>query len=108
VRKELEANYASIVDNFKNNDPSIWEGCLMPGFRLRLFDGWVQDGQWVSHSVWHNAKTFEVVSLGMRIKRPTLERDDAIATGEQESCWKLPSEHKRPHQLGVGTVQREV
>jgi hypothetical protein len=108
VRKELEANYAGIVDGFKNNDPSVWEGFQVPGFRLGLFDGRVQDRQWVSHHVRHNAKTFTVVSLGMRFKGLTLECDDATVIVEQKSCRTFTDEHKQRHQLVVDAVQREV
>jgi hypothetical protein len=108
VRQELEANYQAIVAGFKNNDPSVWEAFLAPDFQLRLFDGQVKDRRWVSDYVRNNAKVFKVVSLSIRVKRLTMEGDDAVAVVEQESSRTFVDGQGRPHQLDVGAVQREV
>jgi hypothetical protein len=108
LRKELEENYTKIVDGFKNNDPSVWEGFLAPGFQLKLFNGQIQDRQWVSNYVRNNAKTFKVVSLSMRIQSLTIEGNDAIAIVEQKSSRTFKDKEGQPHQLDVGAVQREV
>jgi hypothetical protein len=108
LRKELEANYARIVDGFKKGDPSVWEGFLAPGFRLRLFNGEVRDRRWVSDYVRNNAKTFKVVSLSMRITGLAIEGEDVVATVEQKSSRTFTDKRGQPHQLDVGAVQREV
>ena len=54
VRKQLKANYARIVNGFKKNDPAAWEGFLISDFKLRLFNGSVQDRQWVVNYVRNN------------------------------------------------------
>lgn len=108
LRKELEANYALIVDGFKKNDPSVWEGFLLPDFQLKLFSGQVQNRQWVSDYVRNNAKTFQVVKLGMRIKDLRAEGNDAVAIVEQESSRTFKDEQGKEHQLDVGAIQRET
>jgi hypothetical protein len=108
LRKELEANYARIVDGFKKNDPSIWEGYLVPDFQLKLFNGQVQNRQWVSDYVRNNAKTFKVVKLTMRIKELAVEGDEAVAIVEQESLRTFKDEQEKEHQLEVGAIQRET
>jgi len=107
VRKELEANYARIVKGFKNNDPSVWEGFLTPGFTLKLFSGSVQDRAWVSNYVRNNAKTFKVKRLSMRIKDLKVEGDDAEAVVEQKSSRTF-SDEQGQHRLDVGALQRET
>jgi hypothetical protein len=107
LRKELEGNYARIVDGFKKNDPSIWEGFLAADFQLKLFNCQVQNRQWVSDYVRNNAKTFKVVKLSMRIKDLTIEGDDAVAIVEQESSRTFRDEQGE-HQLDVGAIQRET
>jgi hypothetical protein len=108
LRKELEANYALIVDGFKKNDPSVWERFLVSGFQLKLFHGEVQNRQWVSDYVRNNAKTFKVVKLSMHIKDLTIEGDDAAAIVEQESSRTFMDEQGKEHQLDVGAMQRET
>jgi hypothetical protein len=107
LRKELEAHYALIVDGFKKNDPSVWEGFLVSDFQLKLFNGQVQNRQWVSDYVRNNAKTFKVVTLSMRIKDLKIEGDDAVAIVEQESSRTFRDEQGE-RQLDVGAIQRET
>jgi hypothetical protein len=107
LRKELEANYALIVAGFKQNDPSVWEGFLTSDFQLKLFNGQVQNRQWVSDYVRNNAKTFKVVKLSMRIKELTIDGDDAVAIVEQESSRTFKDDHGE-HELDVGAIQRET
>jgi len=108
VRKELEANYQKIVDGFKKDDPSTWEGFLTPGFQLKLFNGQVKDRKWVTEYVRNNAKAFKVSSLSMGIKSLTIEGDSAAAMVEQKSSRTFVDEQRQTHQLDVGAVQREV
>jgi hypothetical protein len=108
VRKALKANYARIVKGFKKNDPSIWEGFLAPDFKLKLFNGSVQDRQWVLDYVRNNAKTFKIQKLTITIKELTLAGDDATAVVEQKSSRTFNDEQGKPHQLDVGALQRET
>jgi hypothetical protein len=108
LRKQLEANYARIIAGFKNNDSSIWEGYLAPGFQIKLFNGQVQDRKWVTDYVRNNAKTFKVETLTMRITGLTVDGDDATALVEQLSSRTFTDEHQQPHRLDVGAIQREV
>jgi hypothetical protein len=108
VRKELAANYANIIEGFKNNDPSVWLGYLTPDFHLKLFNGQVQDRKWVTDYVRNNAKTFRVETLSMRITGLTIEGDDATAVVEQLSSRTFTDEKQQPHRLDVGAVQREM
>src|SRR2546428_13360771 len=73
IRKELKANYAKIVKGFKRNDPAVWEGFLIPDFKLKLFSGSVQDRSWVVNYIRNNAKTFKVLKLSMVIKELKVE-----------------------------------
>ena len=108
VRKELESDYARIVKGFKNNDPAVWEGFLLPDFRLKLFNGSVQDRAWVVNYVRNNAKTFKVKKLSMTIKDLKIEGDDATAVVEQKSSRTFKDEKGEPHRLDVGALQRET
>jgi hypothetical protein len=107
VRKELESNYARIVRGFKNNDPTVWEGFLVPDFKLKLFSGSVQDRAWAVNYVSNNAKTFKVKKLSMRIKDLKIEGSDATAVVEQKSSRTF-EEQGEPHRLDVGALQRET
>jgi hypothetical protein len=108
IRKELKANYAKIVKGFKKNDPAVWEGFLIPEFKLKLFNGSVQDRQWVVGYVRNNAKTFKVLKLSMVIKELKIERDDATAVVEQKSSRTFTDEKGNTHRLDVGALQRET
>src|SRR6266496_3831953 len=98
VRKELKGNYARIVKGFKKNDPSIWEAFLTSDFKLKLFNGSVQDHKWVVDYVRNNAKTFKVL---------TIEGNDATAVVEQRSSRTF-IEQGESHRLDVGALQRET
>ena len=100
IRKELKANYAKIVKGFKKNDPAVWEGFLVPDFKLKLFNGSVQDRQWVVGYVRNNAKTFKVLKLSMVIKELKIEGDDATT----RSAPRFESEHARIGSVGVAKV----
>jgi hypothetical protein len=108
VRKELKSNYIKIVKGFKKNDPAVWEGFLTPDFKLKLFNGSVQDRQWVVNYVRNNARTFKVLKLNMTIKELKIEGDDAIAVVEQKSSRSFNDEKGTSHQLDVGALQRET
>lgn len=108
VRKELKVNYARIVKAFKNNDPSVWEGFLVPDFKLKLFNGSVQDRQWVVNYVRNNAKTFRVLKLSMTIEELSIEEQNAVAVVEQKSSRTFNDERGKSHQLDVGALQRET
>lgn len=108
VRKELRSNYARIVKGFKNNDPAVWEGFLVPEFTLKLFNGSVQDRRWVVNYVRNNAKTFKVKKLSMTIKELKIEGDDVVAVVEQKSSRTFNDEQGKPHRLDVGALQRET
>src|SRR6185503_754943 len=73
-----------------------------------LFNGQVQDRQWVSSYVRNNTRTFKVVALSMRIKDLTIEGDDAVAIVEQESSRTFEDAQGMEHQLDVGAIQRET
>ena len=107
VRKELKGNYARIVKGFKKNDPSIWEAFLTSDFKLKLFNGSVQDHKWVVDYVRNNAKTFKVLKLSMTIKELTIEGNDASAVVEQRSSRTF-IEQGESHRLDVGALQRET
>ncbi len=108
IRKELKANYAKIVKGFKKNDPAVWEGFLVPDFKLKLFNGSVQDRQWVVGYVRNNAKTFKVLKLSMVIKELKIEGDDATAVVEQKSSRTFSDDQGKTHRLDVGALQRET
>ncbi len=108
IRKELKANYAKIVKGFKKSDPAVWEGFLVPGFKLKLFNGSVQDRQWVVGYVRNNAKTFKVLKLSMFIKELKIEGDDATAVVEQKSSRTFNDAQGKSHRLDVGALQRET
>ena len=107
VRKELKANYARIAKGFKKNDPSVWEGFLTSDFRLKLFNGSVQDHKWVVDYVRNNAKTFKVLKLSMTIRELMIEGNDATAIVEQKSSRTF-TEQGKSHRLDVGALQRET
>ena len=108
VRQELKTNYARIVKGFKRNDPAIWEGFLAQDFKLKLFNGSVQNRQWVIDYVRNNAKTFKIRKLSMTIKELVIEGNDATAVVEQKSSRTFNDEQGKPHQLDVGALQRET
>ena len=108
LRKELKVNYAKIVKAFKNNDPSVWEGFLVPDFKLKLFNGSVQDRKWVVDYVRKNAKTFRVLKLNMTIQELSTEGEDATAVVKQESSRTFKDEQGQSHRLDVGALQRET
>src|SRR5713226_5300048 len=108
IRTELKANYARIVKAFKRNDTSVWEGFLIPGFKLKLFNGSVQDRQWVVSYVRNNTKTFRVLKLSMTIRDLTIAEADIIAVVEQKSSRTFKDEQGTSHQLDVGALQRET
>jgi hypothetical protein len=108
IRKELKANYAKIVKGFKKNDPAVWEGFLIPDFKLKLFNGSVQDHEWVVGYVRNNAKTFKVRQLSMVIKELKVEGNDATAIVEQRSSRTFNDEQGKAHRLDVGALQRET
>ncbi len=108
IRKDLKANYAKIVKGFKKNDPAVWEGFLIPDFKLKLFSGSVQDRLWVVNYVRNNAKAFKVVKLSMVIKELKIEGDDVTAVVEQKSSRTFNDVHGKTHRLDVGALQRET
>ena len=108
IRKELKANYAKIVKGFKRNDPAVWEGFLIPDFKLKLFSGSVQDRSWVVNYIRNNAKTFKVLKLSMVIKELKVEEDDALAVVEQKSSRTFIDEQGNGHRLDIGALQRET
>jgi hypothetical protein len=108
IRKELKANYAKIVEGFKKGDPAVWEEFLVTDFKLMLFNGSVQDRQWVVGYVRNNAKTFKVLKLSMIIKELKIEGDDATAVVEQKSSRTFNDEKGKTHRLDVGALQRET
>jgi hypothetical protein len=108
IRKQLKANYARIVKGFKRNDPAVWEGFLAPDFRLKLFNGSVQDRQWVVDYVRNNAKTFKVIKLSMTIRELVIEGADTTAIVEQKSSRTFKDEQGVSHKLDVGALQRET
>jgi hypothetical protein len=108
IRKELKANYAKIVKGFKKNDPAVWEGFLVPDFKLKLFNGSVQDRQWVVGYVRNNANTFKVLKLSMVIKELKIEGDDVTAVVEQKSSRTFNDAQGKSHRLDVGALQRET
>jgi len=108
IRKELKANYGKIVKGFKKNDPAVWEGFLVPDFKLKLFNGSVQDRRWVVDYVRNNAKTFKVLKLSMVIKELKIEGDEATAVVEQKSSRTFNDEQGNGHRLDVGALQRET
>ena len=108
IRKELKANYAKIVKAFKKNDPAVWEGFLVTDFKLKLFNGSVQDRLWVVGYVRNNAKTFKILKLSMVIKELKIEGDDATAVVEQKSSRIFSDEQGKTHRLDVGALQRET
>jgi hypothetical protein len=108
LRAQLEANYARIVEGFKKNDPSVWEGFLTPDFQIKLFNGQTKDRQWVTDYVRNNARNFTVETLSIRIKGLTLEGGDAVASVEQLSSRTFTDEKRQAHRLDVGAIQREV
>ena len=108
VRQQLAANYAKIVKGFKKGDPAAWEAFLVPEFKLKLFNGSVQDRQWVVGYVRNNAKTFKVLKLSMVIKELTIEGDDATAVVEQKSSRSFNDDQGKAHRLDVGALQRET
>jgi hypothetical protein len=108
IRKELKANYAKIEKGFKKNDPAVWEGFLVPDFKLKLFNGSVQDRRWVVDYVRNNAKTFKVLKLSMVIKELKIEGDEVTAVVEQKSSRTFNDEQGKAHRLDVGALQRET
>ncbi len=108
IRKELKANYAKIVKGFKKNDSAVWEGFLVADFKLKLFNGSVQDRRWVVDYVRNNAKTFKVLKLSMVIKELKVEGDEATAVVEQKSSRTFNDEQGKAHRLDVGALQRET
>ena len=108
IRKELKANYARIVKGFQKGDPEVWLGFLVSDFKLKLFNGSVQDRQWVVGYVRNNAKTFKVLKLSMVIKELKVEGNDATAVVEQKSSRTFSDEQGKAHRLDVGALQRET
>jgi hypothetical protein len=86
----------------------VWLGFLVPDFKLKLFNGSVQDRQWVVGYVRNNAKTFKVLKLTMVIKELKLEGDHATAVVEQKSSRTYDDKQGKAHRLDVGALQRET
>jgi hypothetical protein len=108
TRVELKVNYAEIVRGFRKNDPEVWVQFLVPDFTLKLFDGSVQDCQWVVDYVRYNATTFKVLKLSMIIKDLMFDGDDVTAVVEQKSSRAFNDENGVAHRLDVGALQRET
>jgi hypothetical protein len=108
TRKAIEGAYERIVEGFKKDDPSVWEGFLTPDFRLKLFSGEEKDRQWVLGYVRNNAKAFKVLELSMTVKELTIRGSDAIAIVEQKSSRQFKDEEGKEHKLEVGVIQQET
>lgn len=108
TRVELKVNYAEIVRGFRKNDPEVWLRFLVPDFTLKLFDGSVQDRQWVVDYVRHNATAFKVLRLSMVIEELVFDEDDVTAVVEQKSSRTFHDENAQAHRLDVGALQRET
>jgi hypothetical protein len=107
VRKQLEREYASITAAFKRDDPSEWIRRLAPDFHLKLFNGMVQNREWVIGYVKNNAKTFHVEQLMMTIKDLKVGPQHTVATVEQRSSRTF-RDRSGQHRLDVGAVQLET
>lgn len=108
VRMQLEREYGAIVDGFSRDDPSEWIRRLAPDFRLVLFNGSVQNRDWVVQYVTNNAKAFHVVELHMRLKGLSVAANSAVATVEQTSRRTFADSTGRQHIVEVGAVQLEA
>jgi len=108
VRNELKSNYARIVKGFKKNDPEVWVSYLSADFKLKLFNGSVQDRQWAVNYVRNNAKAFRIKTLRMTIKELALAGNDAVAVVEQKSSRAFKDAQSTPHRLDVAALQRET
>jgi uncharacterized protein DUF4440 len=107
VRRQLDREYATIAAGFRRDDPSEWIRRLSPDFHLTLFNGAIQDRDWVVKYVRNNAKTFHVVELTMSIKDLTIAGNQAVATVEQKSSRTF-ADGSGQHRLDVGAVQLET
>ena len=107
VRNQLEREYASIATAFKRDDPSEWIRRLAPDFHLTLFNGMVQNREWVVEYVKNNAKTFHVEQLTMTIKDLKVGSQYTVATVEQRSSRTF-KDGSGQHRLDVGAVQLET
>lgn len=107
VQKQLEREYASIVAAFKRDDPSAWIQRLAPDFQLTLFNGMVQNREWVIKYVRDNAKAFHVEQLAMTIKNLEVGSQQTLATVEQRSSRTF-KDNSGQHRLDVGAVQLET
>jgi hypothetical protein len=108
IRKELQANYTKVVKAFKKNDPAVWEGFLVTDFKLKLFNGTVQNRQWVVRYIRNNAKAYKVLKLTMVIKELKIKGVDATAVVEQKSSRTFHDEKDTAHRLDVGALQLET
>ena len=107
IRKQLEGEYASIAASFKRDDPSEWIRRLAPDFHLILFNGMVQNREWVVGYVKNNAKTFHVEQLTITIKDLKVGPQQTVATVEQKSSRTF-KDGSGQHRLDVGAVQLET
>ncbi len=107
---ELEDVYRQLMDAFKRNDPMPWIERLAPQFKLTLFNGTVQDRDWVVDYVRNNAKAFTVQELLMKITDIELlpSSEKVVATVEQVSSRTFRDEDGQSHTLDVGAIQLET
>jgi len=107
IRKQLEREYAAIAAGFRRDDPTEWIRRLSPDFHLTLFNGAIQDRDWVVKYVQNNSKSFHVVELTMTIKDLAIAGDQVVATVEQKSSRTF-ADSSGQHRLDVGAVQLET
>jgi hypothetical protein len=108
VLRDLTARYERIVAGFKKDDPSEWLSQLTPDFTLTLFNGAVQDRQWVVDYVTNNAKNFHLEKLSMKIKGIEVSAGQVVARVEQISTRTSHDESGALRRLDVGAIQLET
>jgi hypothetical protein len=107
VRRQLNPEYASIVEGFRHNNPSPWIDRLGPEFQLTLFNGSVQSRAWAVNYVRNNAGSFQIDTLTMRIQSLEHREGTWVATVEQLSSRRY-TDSTGTHRLDVGAIQLET
>ncbi len=108
IRKELKAAYVRIVDALKKNDAAVFEELLASDFQVKLLNGETHDREWILNYIRNNAKAFKVLKLSIKIKKLTINRDEAIALIEQKSSRTFNDAQGKSHRLDVGAIQQET
>ncbi len=108
IRKELKAAYIRIVDALKGNDAAVFEELLASDFQVKLLNGETHDREWILNYIRNNAKAFKVLKLSIKIKKLTINRDEAIALIEQKSSRTFNDAQGKSHRLDVGAIQQET